>query len=81
VLPILEQTYGRLITDLTEHLAANGDDPLDNDFSLQEFLDRYGMRLGQLGTILNLVAPLAEAGPPPQQQQQGGQSGGGGTAG
>src|SRR5580693_2026902 len=25
-------------------------------------LDRYGMRLAQLGTILNLVAPLAEAG-------------------
>jgi hypothetical protein len=30
---------------------------------VQEFLDRYGMRLAQLGTILNLVAPLAEAGP------------------
>ena len=33
---------------------------IDNDFALQEFLDRYGMRLAQLGTILNLVAPLAE---------------------
>jgi hypothetical protein len=30
---------------------------------LQDFLDRYGLRLGQLGNILNLVAPLAEAGP------------------
>jgi hypothetical protein len=29
---------------------------------LQDFLDRYGMRLAQLGTILNLVGPLAEAG-------------------
>ena len=35
---------------------------LDTDFALQDFLDRYGMRLGQLGTIINLVAPLAEAG-------------------
>jgi hypothetical protein len=61
-LPILEQTYGKLISELTEHLASNGTEALDNDFALQEFLDRYGMRLGQLGTILNLVAPLAEAG-------------------
>ncbi len=62
-LPVLEQTYGKLICELTEHLSSNGSDALDTDFALQEFLDRYGMRLGQLGTILNLVAPLAEAGP------------------
>ena len=60
-MPLLEKCYGQLITDLTERL---GDEEhgLDNDFALQEFLDRYGMRLAQLGTILNLVAPLAEAG-------------------
>jgi hypothetical protein len=61
-LPVLEQTYGKLISELSEHLSVNGSDALDTDFALQEFLDRYGMRLGQLGTILNLVAPLAEAG-------------------
>jgi hypothetical protein len=61
-LPVLEQTYGKLICELTEHLSSNGTDALDTDFALQEFLDRYGMRLGQLGTIVNLVAPLAEAG-------------------
>jgi hypothetical protein len=60
-LPLLERTYGRLITELTTRLG-DEDDTLDNDFGLQEFLDRYGMRLAQLGTILNLVAPLAEAG-------------------
>ena len=62
--PILERTYGKLIAELTEHLCQNGNDALDNDFSLQDFLDRFGMRLAQLGTILNLVAPLAEAGSP-----------------
>jgi hypothetical protein len=60
-LPVLEQTYGKLISEMTEHLSGDGSDALDNDFALQDFLDRYGMRLGQLGTILNLVAPLAEA--------------------
>jgi anti-sigma-K factor RskA len=59
--PILERTYGKLIGELTDHLCQSGDDALENDFALQEFLDRYGMRLAQLGTILNLVAPLAEA--------------------
>jgi hypothetical protein len=60
-MPQLERCYGQLIRDLTERLN-DGDDGIDNDFALQEFLDRYGMRLAQLGTILNLVAPLAEAG-------------------
>jgi hypothetical protein len=60
-MPLLEKAYGRMIDELTERLTAD-DDPLDTDFALQDFLDRYGMRLAQLGTILNLVAPLAEAG-------------------
>ena len=61
-LPILERSYGKLIATLTEQLCQDGDDALDNDFAMQEFLDRYGQRVLQLGTILNLVAPLAEAG-------------------
>ena len=60
-LPTLERCYGQLIDELTS-INDEGNDALDNDFALQEFLDRYGMRLAQLGTILNLVAPLAEAG-------------------
>jgi hypothetical protein len=60
-MPILERSYGALISELADHLRQNGNDALDSDFTLQEFLDRYGMRLAQLGTILNLVAPLAEA--------------------
>lgn len=61
-MPYLERSYGALITELGEHLREQGSDGLDTDFSLQEFLDRYGMRLAQLGTVLNIVAPLAEAG-------------------
>jgi hypothetical protein len=63
-LPALERCYGQLIVELTSHLHDQGNDALDNDFALQEFLDRYGMRLAQLGTILNLVGPLADAGTP-----------------
>ena len=59
-MPLLERCYGQMISDLTEKLSE--EDALDSDFAVQEFLDRYGMRLAQLGTILNLVGPLAEAG-------------------
>ena len=65
-LPALERSYGRMIADLVAQLNDDGDEALDTDFALQEFLDRYGMRLAQLGTILNLVGPLADAGPPPE---------------
>jgi hypothetical protein len=63
-LPALERSYGQLIVELTDHINAEESGSLDNDFALQEFLDRYGMRLAQLGTILNLVGPLADAGVP-----------------
>ena len=63
-LPMLERAYGQLIADLTDRLS--DEDALDTDFALQDFLDRFGMRLAQLGTILNLVTPLAEAYVPPQ---------------
>ncbi len=66
VLPLIERAYMDLMRDLTEKLT---DDPdaIDNEFTLGEFLDRYGMKLNQLGTILNMVTPLAENAPPPPQ--------------
>jgi hypothetical protein len=60
-LPALERAYLTLIAELTEQLRDRGPDPLDSEFALSEFLDRFGMRLGQLGTILTLVGPLADA--------------------
>ena len=60
-LPILERSYGALIAEMADHLRQSDNDSLDNEFALGEFLDRYGMRLSQLGTILSLVAFLAEA--------------------
>jgi hypothetical protein len=64
VLPTLERAYGAILLNLVEELRQQGSDALDSEFAMQDFLDRYGMRLGQLGNILNLVAPLSEAGPP-----------------
>ncbi len=60
LLPTLERAYLSMIRDVTDRLAA---DPelLTDEFETAEFLDRYGMRLGQLGNILSQLAPLADA--------------------
>ena len=69
ILPTVERAYLALITDLTDRLKDGDADGLDTEFALAEFLDRYGMRLGQLGTILSQVGPLADAAPPESSVQ------------
>ena len=60
ILPVLERSYAGILNSLVEDLRERGSDGIDNDFSLQDFLDRFGMRLGQMSHLLNLVSPLAE---------------------
>jgi transketolase len=59
--PVLEKAYVTMLANLVEELSQDGDDALDTDFSVQEFLDRYGMRVSQLSHLLSVVGPLAEA--------------------
>lgn len=58
--PVLERSYSSLLADLGERLR---DEDVDNDFALEQVLDRYGMRIGQLGALLSLVSSLADAAP------------------
>jgi hypothetical protein len=60
MLPSLERAYLSMIRDVTEKLATDPD-TLSDEFMLSEFLDRYGMRLGQLGNIVSQLALLADA--------------------
>jgi len=66
--PILERTFARMIQEALDRLS--DEETVDNDFALQDLLERYGVRLAQLGTLINLVTPLADATPnmdtPPQ---------------
>ena len=59
---MVERAYLNLIRELTDKLREGGGD-LDDEFVLGEFLDRYGMRLNQLGTILGQLGTLADAAP------------------
>ena len=67
VLPDLERAYLTMLRELTERLRAEDPADLSDDFVLNEFLDRYGMRFSQLATVMTQVAPLAEAAPPESQ--------------
>jgi hypothetical protein len=60
VLPVLERAYLELIREMTDKLAAEPD-ALSDDFALSEFLDRYGVRLGQVGNLMGQLALLADA--------------------
>ena len=59
--PSIERAFLRLLDDLTQRIMDEDEEPIDDEFSLGEFLDRYGMRLAQLGNVLNVLGPLAEA--------------------
>ena len=67
--PLLEKAYVSLLVGMAEEVAQQGDDALENDFSVQEFLDRYGMRVGQMSHLLSVLGPLAEAAAQNEQQK------------
>jgi len=64
VLPQVERAYLILLKEMTDKLQEERDS-LEEEFALSEFLDRYGIRLGQLGTVMAHIAPLADAAPMP----------------
>lgn len=59
--PVLEKAYMHLLVTMVEELSSQGDEALDTEFAVQDFIDRYGMRIGQMGHLVSVVAPFAEA--------------------
>jgi hypothetical protein len=59
--PLLERAYVHMIAAMVEEVSDKDEDELDNEFAVQDFLDRYGMRLGQLGHMVHVIGSLAEA--------------------
>ena len=62
VYPALERAYLGMVDNLVQDLMEQGDDGFDSDFALQDFLDRHGVRVGQLAHLLSIIGPLSEAG-------------------
>lgn len=55
----LEQVHSNLMGELARYVDENHDNLLDGDFSLSDFVDRFGPRLAHLNTILAILRPLA----------------------
>lgn len=66
-LPQVERAFLGLIEDMTSYLLENDRADSLDEFTLAEFLDRYGSRIGQLGTLLNVLGPISEAARSKQQ--------------
>ena len=59
--PLLEKAYVKMMVTITEELAEQEEGEFESDFELQEFIDRYGMKVGQLSHILSVLGPMTEA--------------------
>ncbi len=70
-LPAVERAYLSMLRELTDRLRGEEAEDLTDEFVLNEFLDRYGIRLGQLATVLSQLSPIADAAPPPDEGVKG----------
>jgi hypothetical protein len=59
--PLMEKAYVQMLAHMVEELSEEDASSLDNEFAIQEFLDRYGMKIGQFSHLLGIVGPLSEA--------------------
>jgi hypothetical protein len=59
--PLMEKAYVQMLARMVEELNAEDADSLESEFGVQEFLDRYGMKIGQFSHLLGIIGPLSEA--------------------
>ena len=59
--PVMEKAFVQLLETMARDAADQGEDGLDSEFAIQEFIDRYDMKVGQLSHLLGIIGPLSEA--------------------
>ena len=57
----LEQVHASLMGELANYVDDNHENLMEGDFSLSDFVDRFGPRLAHLNTMLAVLRPLALA--------------------
>ena len=60
-LPQLEQVHASLMGELAIYVQENLDNLLEGEFTLTDFVDKFGPRLAHLNTMLAVLRPLAAA--------------------
>lgn len=61
--PILSEIQSKFLADLTEELNSSGEQILDNQYSFNEFVDRFGQRLAHLNAMFQVVTQFGAATP------------------
>jgi len=59
--PVLEKAYVQMLVNLIEEIADQGEEALETEFEMQEFVDKYGVKVSQLTHVLSVLGPMAEA--------------------
>ena len=62
----LEQVHAALMRELGNYVDEYHENLLEGDFSLSDFVDRFGPRLAHLNTMLAVLRPLAAANRKPE---------------
>jgi chromosome segregation ATPase len=57
----LETVHSALMAELARYVDENHENLVEGDFSLSDFVDRFGPRLAHLNTMLAVLRPLAAA--------------------
>lgn len=55
---IFEGVHKAFLSELAEHIMDNGEDLVDAEFVLNEFVDRFGPRLIHVNSVMNLLQNL-----------------------
>jgi hypothetical protein len=63
----LEQVHAALLGEMASFVEENHENLLEGEFSLTDFVDRFGPRLAHLNTMLAVLRPLAV----PRQKPEG----------
>ena len=58
----LGQVQTQFLENVTEQIEENGDNMMDGEFMLNEFVDRFGPRLAHLNGVLQVLSQLSSAG-------------------
>ena len=62
----LEQVHAALMRELADYVEEHHENLLEGDFSLSDFVDRFGPKLAHLNTMLAVLRPLAAAAKKPE---------------
>lgn len=62
----LEEVHAALMKELADYVEDNHENLLEGDFSLSDFVDRFGPKLAHLNTMLAVLRPLAATNKKPE---------------